>query len=276
MGIEQVLPGREIATPEPAIERPRLPRLDENFSGFASSYVIATTCRTGSYLLCDALSLSNVGGEPVEAFCPQYRQLYCQRWEIPLESDFEPYFQAVIRNGLSPNGVFGIKVHRCHLEPLTEGWCRGYDEDDILPALFPAAKYVHLFRRDTRAQAISLYRAQATDEWWRIRGEANPFARRERPAFDAAEILRLEQVLREQNAGWEAFFVHQRIVPLRLEYEVFEKNYQGEIARVLEFLGQDPQRAEALPEPRLVRQRDRVTDLWLKLLDEQQPVTSRI
>jgi LPS sulfotransferase NodH len=56
-----------------------------------------------------------------------------------------------------------------------------------------------------------------------------------------------------------------------MDYETLEADYRGEITRVLEFLGQDPTVAEHVPPPRLVRQRDALTDEWHRRMDEEFP-----
>ena len=57
------------------------------------------------------------------------------------------------------------------------------------------------------------------------------------------------------------------IEPLIVEYESILRDYRGEVARVLEFLGLDASVARTIPPPRLVRQADSLTHHWRRLLD---------
>jgi LPS sulfotransferase NodH len=244
------------------------PCLDSRFPGVKTNYIIASMVRTGSYLLCDALAAAGMG-DPGEAFCPVHRGRYGERWKLSPDLPFGDYFTAVVNNSTTPNGVFGVKIHQNHVEPLARE-C-GTDAGDVLAELFPTARYVHLSRRDRRAQAISLLRANQTNEWWRRKGEPNAFARDVQPVLDPEAILGIEEQLFEQNAAWEWFFQAHGITPCRVEYEALDTDYQATVARVLEFLGQDPRAAEHLPEPRYVRQRDATTDAWIQSMDRRFP-----
>jgi LPS sulfotransferase NodH len=251
--------------------RPIVTAMVEQFPQVTSSYIIASTMRTGSYLLCEALDDTGVAGNPVEAFCPQFHATYCENWKLAPDVNFAEYFRGVIENSTTPNGVFGVKVHRDDIEPLAEECSLSDHPDRVLPGLFPSAKYIYLFRHDIRAQAISLYRASITNEWWRIPGEDNPWTRDIEPTFNATAILELEELLRMQNAAWKNFFETAGIEPLQLDYESLAIDYQKEVARVLAFLGQDPRVARELPPPRLVRQCDQTTDEWRRRLDKLPP-----
>jgi LPS sulfotransferase NodH len=235
-------------------------------------YIVASTVRTGSYMLCEGLELTGQAGRPAEAFCPDHRIGYSERWNIPIESSFGDYFQAVIKNGRTPNGVFGVKIHAHHLQPLAEESGFPGRPFQVLLHLFPGAKYIDLRRQDRRAQAISYHRAIATNEWWRIHGVKNPFVRKKEASFDGVAICALEDKLAEQQAAWDRFFATEKIEPLRMDYEGLCRDYRGEVARALTFLGQDPALAAKLPEPRLVRQADATTVAWRRELDALFPL----
>ena len=49
----------------------------------------------------------------------------------------------------------------------------------------------------------------------------------------------------------------------------FDANYNGEIAKVLQFLGADPANAAGVPKPPLERQSDHINDHWRRLIDQQ-------
>jgi LPS sulfotransferase NodH len=231
------------------------------------TYIIASTVRTGSYLLCEGLEATGRAGRPAEAFCPDHRAGYCQRWNLPVEASFGDYFRAVIENGRTPNGVYGVKIHAHHLEPLARESGFAGEPFQVLPHLFPEAKYIDLRRQDRRAQAISYYRATVTNEWWRIHGVVNTYVRETEAPFDAVAICAFEDRLAEQQASWDRFFATEKIEPLRMDYETLCRDYRGELARALAFLGQDSALAAKLPKPRLVRQADEITEAWRRELD---------
>jgi LPS sulfotransferase NodH len=131
----------------------------------AVAYIIASTMRTGSYLLCEGLEATGRAGHPREVFCPERRANYAGLWQLPRDIGFDGYLREAIRKGTTENGVFGMKIHGHHVEPLARECGVAGEPWRVLPQLFPSAKYIHLRRRNRRAQAISWYRAAVTNEW---------------------------------------------------------------------------------------------------------------
>jgi trehalose 2-sulfotransferase len=234
-------------------------------------YVIASTMRTGSYLLCEGLYAAGAGN-PREVFCPERRDNYCGEWELPPNTSFEEYLRAVMRDGTTPNGVCGMKIHWHHVEPLARRFGILGKPWRIMPMILPNARYIHLTRRDRRAQAISWYRAKITNEWYRIPGAPQRDLTGDELQFDATQIHRMEIELAEQDRDWEELFAEYSILPFRMNYEKLASDYVNEVASALEFLGQDPAIAKKLPPPRLVRQRDAISDEWQQHMDEEFPL----
>jgi LPS sulfotransferase NodH len=223
--------------------------------------------RTGSYLLCEGLEWTGRAGHPREIFCPERRDLYAGEWKLPEGVTFDDFLRAAIEKGTTANGVFGMKIHRHHVEPLARE--RGFqgEASQVLRELVPGAKFVHLRRRDRRAQAISWYRAKITNEWWRIQGEEDPTLTGKAPEFHAPEIRRKELELERQQQAWDAFFADAAVESIAMDYETLAGNYRAELGRVLAFIGEDPKLAEGLPEPRLVMQADATTEEWSRRMD---------
>jgi trehalose 2-sulfotransferase len=226
----------------------------QRYVDMKSRYVIASSPRTGSYLLCESLASTGVAGKPTEPFSPQFRHESCRMWALPSCVSFGRYLSAVIRNGTSDNGVFGVKLHWDQVEWLMQQ-TDTREVDDAVDGMFPGAKYLHLIRRDRRGQAISLYRAAASNEWWRIRGIVNPQITGSDPDFDGIAIRRLEVELTRQQDAWERYFRLKGVKPLIVEYETLTRRLRDELARILSFIGQDSASAK-IPEPRLLRQAD--------------------
>jgi LPS sulfotransferase NodH len=154
----------------------------------ASSYIIASSPRTGSYLLCEGLAATGLAGCPTEPFCTEYRAEFCRRWKLPLQVQFDDFLQAAIQNGTTANGVFGVKIHFNELCSLARGSGHEVTYTNALRHIFATSKYIHLSRRDRRAQAISYYRALVTRIWWRIEGVENHQATDQEPDFDSPKI----------------------------------------------------------------------------------------
>jgi LPS sulfotransferase NodH len=226
-----------------------------------STYIIAATNRTGSYLLCEGLEATQIAGRPTESLTSDFRRSLCDTL-CGKEMSFGVSMKVMVEDRTGSNGVFGAKIHWDQVEDV--GAESGYDGPPHVFLLeeFPNARYIYLSREDTLAQAISLNIASQTGEWWRAMGVDNPFKKPVELAYNPEEILRTESGLRRQCQAWENFFRTEGIVPLRMEYEALAANYQGEVGRALEFLGLDSQAALTIPEPRLQRQTCELNKLW--------------
>ncbi|MBV8862473.1 MAG: hypothetical protein JO259_11510 [Mycobacterium sp.] len=236
-----------------------------NRVGAIQSYVIASTPRCGSYLLCEALAATGVAGNPTEPFNPEFLWDFHRRWGLSADVSFQEYWYQAVLHGTTGNGVFGVKIHWAQLGWLAEQ--AGAGRGDVLAQLLPGARYVRLVRRDRRAQAISWYRASASNEWWRIPGMVNPQVTGADPDFDARAVRRLEAVLDVQERAWAQHLREQGAVALVVEYESLACRLRDEVGRVLAFIGQDSLAAQSIPEPRLVQQADDKTSAWRKRLD---------
>jgi trehalose 2-sulfotransferase len=231
------------------------------------TFIIATTPRTGSNLLCESLRATGIAGNPTELFCFSSRQNNRQRWQLPADTPFNKYFKTAIDQLMTPNGVFGVKVHWSQLVWLAAE-NPPHKPTSVLKALFPDAVYINLYRSDVRSQAISFYRASESNKWWRIDGVLYPAITAPDPDFDRSKILELERLLLSQQACWREYFADNGIEPLRIEYEKLDRCRCIEVGRCLDFLGLDPSAANTLPDTRLVRQADIKAALWKKLLDD--------
>jgi LPS sulfotransferase NodH len=227
----------------------------------ATEYIVAGTPRTGSNLLCEGLTATGVAGAPNEVFAPDFLWIWRARWGLPESVEIGPYVEAALAHGTSRNGVRAFKIQWMHVPPLARDLSRS--ESDVLAWLLPAARFVNVVRRDRRAQALSWFRAIATNQWWRtdVPTASAP------PEPELGAVRELEAHIESQQAAWLEYFAVRKIVPLTVEYEALDQNYRGEVARVLGFLGLDPTRAAAIPRPRLLRQADGVTADWRRHLE---------
>jgi LPS sulfotransferase NodH len=235
------------------------------------TYIIASTMRTGSYLLCEGLEFTGRAGHPREIFCPERRMNYAGEWQLPPNLSFEGFLRAAIQKSTTENGVCGMKIHAHHVGPLALEYGLTGNPWEVLRELFPGAKYIHLRRHDRRAQAISWYRAVITNEWWRIFGVEDWDLTGEQPEFDGEEIRRLELELGRQQRAWEDFFASLPGDVLIMDYETLAANYRDEVARALGFIGEDPALAHDLPAPRMARQSDSMSEDWHRRMDLEFP-----
>lgn len=83
-------------------------------SGHVDSYLICTTPRTGSTLLCGLLASTTVAGQPESYFREPDEQLWADRWDLARSSDgaFEraDFVRAALAAGSTDNGVFAARI----------------------------------------------------------------------------------------------------------------------------------------------------------------------
>ena len=250
-----------------------------------ANYVIASTPRSGSSLLAAGLVATGVAGRPEEFFTPDYLGAYKEDLELSPHCSWTEYLTKVMAFAATENGVRGVKIHWRHVVSLARTLGFRGDPGVLLEVLFPAAVFVNIVRADRRAQAISLFRAETTGEWFRSSGspsDVRPLGlyltrpAPKRPATDLAcvaptyeQIVAMERSLDAEQAAWTNHFTTRRVKVLTVRYEDLDTDYRGEIARVLQILGADPWHAAGLPDPPLERQSDHVNEHWRQLIDQQ-------
>lgn len=250
-----------------------------------ATYVIASTPRSGSSLLAGGLVATGVAGRPEEYFTPDHIGSYKEDLKLPANCSWTEYLAKVMAFAATENGIRGMKIHWRHVVSLAQALGFRGDPGNVLEMLFPAAVFVNIVRADRRAQAISLFRAEATGEWFRSTGSSRRvrpwglYLDRPTPGRPAADltgvaptyeqITEMERTLDAEQAAWTNYFTTRRREVLTVRYEDLDKNYRGEIARVLRFLGADPVHAAVLPEPPLERQSDHVNERWRRLIDQE-------
>jgi trehalose 2-sulfotransferase len=235
----------------------------------APAYLVAATERSGSTLLCELLAGTGVAGRPEEYFeflgaTGRARQ---PREYFPADADasilallppLEPPRPAVPQErrladarerGTTPNGVFGAKMMWSYLPDFL---AHGEPEAQLGPL-----RWVHVERRDTLAQAISLWRAVQTAQWRAEDRDAHV-----EPVFHAGAIAHLRRRLEDHAAAWRTWFAERGIEPLEIVYEAFAEEPQATICRVLDHIGV-PSAGVHVPEPPLRRQADARSQEWV-------------
>jgi LPS sulfotransferase NodH len=211
-------------------------------------YAIACTQRTGSTLLSLALWGRGVCGAPLSYFNPYTMDGIREAYGLQTDKD---YADLLFARRVSLNGVFGYKIAAPHWLSL----------QNAAPHLFSrvcAERFIYLQRRNHVAQAISLYKAEATGLYFPEPGEAAP----EIPYDFAAIRERYVRILR-QNDLWRAIFARHAIAPHVVFYEDLSADVEAEAEAAADFLGLGGQAAGLPCElPVLTRQSNKVSADW--------------
>lgn len=222
-------------------------------------YIICATPRSGSTMLCDLLAGTGVAGRPASFYREQSIPGLARRLGVSESGPHDgaafdrAYLDAVVREGTGDSGLFGLRLMWGSVAGLSRRL------DDLLPGLptdkarferaFGSLACLHLEREDKVAQAVSRLKAEQTGLWHRAAdgserertGPAQP------PVYDANRLRALLEEVEHDEAAWDAWFGANGISPLHLTYEALAVDPQGELARVLAWLGLDPSRADGVP-----------------------------
>ena len=256
----------------------------------AHPYFVCTTPRSGSTLLCEALTLTGVAGRPAEYFealvhsnLPRQPHEYFDGVVDPLigallpagptcpvaaelagAHSYEDYLAWVRAKATTPNGVLGAKLMWGHVGDLVDRL--GGDRRMPLEAIedeFPGARYVRVLRTNKPRQAISLWKALQTQRW-RVDGDDGPGSRKERsPEYHFGAIDHLADQLTRHEAAWDELFGRAGITPLTLTFDEIADDLPGAVQLVLTFLGIGS-RGVAPVLPGMRRQADIASLEWLE------------
>jgi LPS sulfotransferase NodH len=185
----------------------------------ATSYLVCTTPRSGSTFLCRLLRGARDMGRPDE-------HLAEGRNTAARAAGGPAWIEAIVREGRSANGVFGVKLFPPHHRALQQA---GIRPGDWLPGL----RHVLLRRRDLVGQAVSFAIALQTDQWVGWKAPETPREAR----YDAPLIARLFDRLVEWEGYWRRYFALAAVTPLELDYEEVQQRPAAAVAAIRAHLG---------------------------------------
>jgi LPS sulfotransferase NodH len=234
------------------------------------SYLVCATQRSGSTLLCELLRATDVAGVPDEYFetlrstgLPRQPRQYFEDESVQdiaerlpptmpgnpeQPGEFEPWFRYVLQRGSTLNGVFGAKMMWNYLDEFKLRMAElpgldGLSFNERLDAVFPRLKIIFMRRRDKVAQAVSLWKANQTQQW-RTESESDSEVIETEEVLGAEYDYRaIEYLLNELHlwdARWEEWFHATGREPIRVFYDEFTVSRAATIGRVLDALGIDP------------------------------------
>ena len=231
----------------------------------ARPYLVCSTPRSGSGLLCRGLAARGAGA-PLEYFNGLHRGRLAERWACG--PGLDGYVRALYARRATADGVLGVKLHWDQLVNLraealgTAATEPGYRlSAAFAERLFPGAAYVRTIRLDVDRQAVSLWFALVGGTWSIAAGDG-PDGARDRVPYDFAGIDRCRRLIENAELHWDRFLRHNGIEPLVVVYEELASAYPDGVARVLETVAPE-RRAGAPPEPATRRLSDDRTERFV-------------
>jgi LPS sulfotransferase NodH len=191
------------------------------------AYVVCSTPRSGSGLLCRGLAATRQLATPLEYLNPELRMVFAERWGSGPTLD--AYLDALHARRTTATGVFGLKMHWTQLEQAAIE--AGASPAELLERVAPSSQLVRITRQDRVAQAVSLWRAGRSGVWSPVSGAAYE----EQAEYDFDEISGCLGAIERAERAWDDLLAGAD--PLVVEYEQLARDYAGTVARVARHLG---------------------------------------
>ncbi len=235
-------------------------RTRESVKNF-DAYIICTSPRSGSTLLCKLLQSVKGAGHPdshfhqpsLEAWLDDYglqRSAFGDR-----KAALQAVFQSARARGTGDGGVFGLRMQG-HTFPFFRkqlGVLHPTPPGDRarIDAAFGKTLFIHLTRENKLDQAISLVRAEQSGLWHRAAdgSELERLSEPQAPHYDADAIAAERDEFKQMDAAWADWFAEQAIAPLRLTYSELADAPYPTLHRVLAALGLEAKGLEGKTPP---------------------------
>ncbi len=239
------------------------------------AYVICTTPRCGSTLLCKLLAATGIAGVPDSYFHRSSISDWLDYFDLAPEGSkperevLGSIFRAAIKKGSCNTGLFGLRMQRGSFDFFTEKLAVFHPElsSDIecFRATFGRILFVHLTRHDKVEQAISNVIAHQTGLWHAAPDgtELERLSPPQQPIYDARLIqLKFDEMTALDHA-WESWFQSGEINAYRVSYEALSADPRGCLGSLLEELGLDRSVANGV-KPGVIKLADETSREWAK------------
>jgi LPS sulfotransferase NodH len=237
-----------------------------------TQFLICTTPRSGSTLLCSLLGSTGLAGMRRGQVVGHEYALELvgrrdQRTDFgPLDRDsLRRFFQDAFDRSRTPNGVAGFKlmweqVRRLALRLGYPANSEGFGFHDFA-TLFPeTTRFIWLTRRERVRQAVSLVKAVQSQCWNSAEQERfTSFY-----VFDYLALKRTVKMLEHHDAMWREFFEHNAIKPLEVVYEDVIRDRWEQVQRIAGFVEIPGAVASEIGEVHYRKQSVSLNDLWVE------------
>ena len=222
------------------------------------SYVICTSPRSGSTLLCRLLAATGAAGNPESYFHRSSITDWLTDLELtadpaaPAEETLEAIFRAAVAEGTLDTGVFGLRLQRHSFDffmaKLTVLHPGAVDDIERFEAAFGRTLFIYLTRGDKVGQAVSYVKAWQTGLWHQAPDgtEIERLAPPAEPAYDAAALRAALDEMEDHDRDWLDWFSAAGIAPLRITYEALSADPLAVVREILAALGRDPGAADGV------------------------------
>lgn len=237
------------------------------------AYVICTSPRSGSTLLCALLAATGRSGVPDSHFHDPSVASWAKEYGLTA-SDTAPdlatlraIFAAARKRGTGKTGMFGLRLQRrsfdFFLQQVTLLHPGLTDDAALIQAEFGRTLFIYLTRPNKLEQAISFVKATQTGLWHRAPDgtEIERLSAPQDPVYDPVAISGQLADLTAQDAEWRGWFDQQNIQPFTISYNDLAHDPLAVLAAVLHELGLDATLAQGIGPP-VAKLADATSRVW--------------
>ena len=250
------------------------------------SYVICTSPRSGSTLLCKLMIATGIAGNPESYFHEPSLSSWLSGLDltpdpvVPERDVLAGVFKAAIAEGSLDTGMFGLRLQQHSFNFFVGKLAvlyRGFASDrERLEAAFGRTCFIHLTRRDKVEQAVSYVKAHQTGLWHKA-PDGTELERLSEPqtlTYDPDKIDACIEEMTAHDQNWERWFKAQSIAPLKITYEAFSMQPVQTLSNVLDHLGLDGDAARGVA-PGVAKLADATSRDWAARFRSEQSLGSR-
>lgn len=237
------------------------------------SYVICTSPRSGSTLLCQLLTETGKTGNPNSHFHEPSISDWLEDYNLSADQfegkkdTLEAIFDAARSRGTNKTGMFGLRIQRKSFDFLTQQMDILYpslpsDRERFLAA-FGNTLFIHLTRPNKLEQAISFVKAEQSGLWHKAQDgtEIERLSDHKEPTYDATQISQQLSQLTTYDEAWEEWFQKENITPLRITYDELAENPLEILSKIVRELGLDQKITQGI-KPTVAKLADATSQIW--------------
>ena len=203
-------------------------------------YIIATTQRSGSTLLCDLLLQTGVCGQPGEYFTPSFVERNQELLAFgngnsdPINANLGEYIQHIFSRYHLGNGVSGIKVTWDQISRINHDLNRNkFLKASIHKSFnkyFGKSKIIFLRRANITSQAISKHIAFNSEKWHSWDNKTNAVQ------FSESSIIKFIREIENHNDAWLNLLNKSNAEFINVFYEEICLKPTETISKILQFI----------------------------------------